>query len=139
MPIDYADYPDNWKTEIRPAVLRRAGGDADNPAIGAKCEECGVENYAEGMRSLDGTFFEAQLINGMKSDRGIALFGWDAKEIKIVLTISHTDHDINNNEMENLKALCQRCHLRHDAPFHAANRRRNKAKKAGQMFLFEGV
>lgn len=25
MPIDYRDYPQNWKTEIRPAILLRAG------------------------------------------------------------------------------------------------------------------
>lgn len=31
MPIDYNKYPPNWKTEIRPAVLKRA----DN-----KCECC---------------------------------------------------------------------------------------------------
>ena len=35
MPIDYADYPANWKTEIRPAILRRAGN---------RCEFCGAAN-----------------------------------------------------------------------------------------------
>jgi len=36
MPINYKEYPTNWKTEIRPAVLARA----DNC-----CEFCGIPNY----------------------------------------------------------------------------------------------
>jgi hypothetical protein len=35
MPIDYKNYPANWKTEIRPAILQRAQN---------KCEQCGVKN-----------------------------------------------------------------------------------------------
>lgn len=37
MPIDYKEYPPNWKTEIRPAVLARANN---------RCENCGIENYS---------------------------------------------------------------------------------------------
>lgn len=37
MPIDYKKYPPNWKTEIRPAVLKRAHN---------RCEFCGVENHS---------------------------------------------------------------------------------------------
>ena len=37
MPIDYKKYPPNWKTEIRPAVLKRANN---------SCEFCGVENHS---------------------------------------------------------------------------------------------
>lgn len=36
MPINYKDYPDNWLTEIRPAILERANN---------CCEFCGIENY----------------------------------------------------------------------------------------------
>ena len=36
MAIAYKKYPSNWKTEIRPRILKRA----DN-----KCEICGVENH----------------------------------------------------------------------------------------------
>jgi 5-methylcytosine-specific restriction endonuclease McrA len=34
----------------------------------------------------------------------------------VVLTIAHLDHDPTNNTWDNLRALCQRCHLRHDLP-----------------------
>lgn len=36
MPCDYTKYAENWKTEIRPAILKRAGN---------RCEFCGAENY----------------------------------------------------------------------------------------------
>lgn len=36
MPVDYSIYPPNWKTEIRPRILERAGN---------RCEFCGAENY----------------------------------------------------------------------------------------------
>jgi hypothetical protein len=36
MPCDYANYPADWKTEIRPAILRRAMD---------CCEWCGVANH----------------------------------------------------------------------------------------------
>lgn len=34
-------YPTNWKSEIRPAILRRAGN---------RCEKCGVENHTVAWR-----------------------------------------------------------------------------------------
>jgi 5-methylcytosine-specific restriction endonuclease McrA len=37
MPINYSEYPANWFSEIRPAILKRAQ---------SRCEFCGVENYS---------------------------------------------------------------------------------------------
>lgn len=34
---------------------------------------------------------------------------------KVVLTIAHMDQVVEHNDHENLKALCQRCHLSWDA------------------------
>lgn len=49
---------------------------------------------------------------------------------KVVLTIAHLDHGKNGN-LDNLRALCQRCHLKHDLDYHqakaAATRERKKA------------
>lgn len=47
---------------------------------------------------------------------------------KVVLTVAHLDHDINNNSFFNLKAMCNRCHLTYDAKHHAENRRKKKFK-----------
>lgn len=40
-----------------------------------------------------------------------------------VLTVAHLDHDVDNMDWDNLVALCQPCHLRHDAGLHARHRR----------------
>ena len=48
MPIDYKKYDRDWFTIIRPAILARANN---------QCECCGLENKAEGIRALDGTFY----------------------------------------------------------------------------------
>ena len=50
---------------------------------------------------------------------------------RVVLTVAHLDHTPENCEDSNLRAWCQRCHLRYDAQHHAANaavtRRRRRA------------
>lgn len=55
---------------------------------------------------------------------------------KVVLTVAHLDHTPENCEPDNLKALCQRCHLRYDAEHHRANshQTRRRAKAAGDLF-----
>lgn len=97
MPVDYKKYPPNWKTEIRPRILSRSNN---------CCEFCGVENYSKVKRST-GTVNE--------------------REIKIIITIAHLDHDETNWNVkdERLAALCQRCHLRYDAK-EKSNRAKNK-------------
>lgn len=56
----------------------------------------------------------------------------------VVLTVAHLDHDETNNDPSNLRAMCQRCHLTHDAQQHARNAaitRRRKQIAAGQLVL----
>ena len=48
--------------------------------------------------------------------------------VRVVLTISHRDHDPTNNDPANLRALCQRCHLRYDRE----QRRETRDAKSGQ-------
>lgn len=139
MPIDYSKYPSNWKTEIRPAILKRAKN---------RCEQCRVKNYAVILRGIwrgveayqddDGNIFDA----GNSVKIGADYLGEvndydDSKAIRVVLTIAHLDHDIQNNAEENLRALCQRCHNRHAALYRKQNRKKNKVNKQGLLFLFE--
>lgn len=63
-----------------------------------RCEDCGAENY------------QPHPITGSK----------------VVLTVAHLDHTPENCADENLKALCQRCHNRLDAPM----RRRGVQERA---------
>jgi len=58
------------------------------------------------------------------------------KVIKIILTIAHLDHDINNNDYLNLKALCQKCHLNYDKEHHSKKSRATRNFKKGLQELF---
>lgn len=55
---------------------------------------------------------------------------------KVVLTVAHLDHTPENCHRANLRALCQRCHLRYDAEHHRRNSHatRRSAKAAGDLF-----
>lgn len=54
---------------------------------------------------------------------------------KVVLTVAHIDHDKKNNRFDNLAALCQRCHLKHDLPHHINNRKYGRNWKKNQTKL----
>ncbi|MEP7197255.1 MAG: hypothetical protein ABI851_12105 [Saprospiraceae bacterium] len=128
MPIDYKNYATNWKSEIRPAILKRANG---------KCELCNLIDHIEGYRDNNGDFISVKQI-ALKLLEGYNYFEneldnikIDQKPIRIILTIAHLNHDVKNNDPENLKALCQKCHINHDKHYHKSNRRKNEAKKRG--------
>ena len=53
--------------------------------------------------------------------------------IQIVLTTAHLDHQLENCDYSNLKAMCQKCHNNYDKG-HRKNTIR-KAKTAGQLAL----
>lgn len=126
MPIDYKKYPANWLTEIRPRIMKRA----DN-----KCEKCGVEHLSIiysiklAVRTLSGQYKKRSIwfkdkLDALREDEFKTI-----KEVKVVLTIAHLDHDANNHEVEDdrLRAYCQSCHLRYDAK-EKYKRRLNKLK-----------
>lgn len=117
MPCDYSKYPHNWKTVIRPAILQRAEN---------HCERCGAPNHALIRRSAhNGAIYHVS--GGILPQAADLQWGeW----IRVVLTIAHLDHDVSNNHHANLAALCQRCHLRHDAKQHVETRRRKRAAKS---------
>jgi len=116
MPIDYSKYPPNWKAEIVPRILERANN---------CCENCGLENYSHvtsiPMRvHLNGKYIIKRFWLSNESDiTRMKPFsnGGDIKEVRIVLTIAHLDHDETNHDVKDdrLKAWCQYCHLNYDA------------------------
>lgn len=125
MPCNYKLYPKNWKSEIRPSILKRANN---------CCEFCGVKNHDLGFRGIDGNFYNDNFIHQQLDLYGIDMFdehiSEKAKHFKIVLTVAHLDHNLSNNDYSNLKALCQKCHLNYDKEHHSKNRRKTiKSKK----------
>lgn len=41
---------------------------------------------------------------------------------RVVLTVAHLDHTPENCDPDNLRAMCQRCHLAYDREHHAKTR-----------------
>lgn len=70
-----------------------------------RCEFCGVENHTMRLNSKTG------------------------KEVRIVLTVAHLNHEPEDCRPENLRALCQRCHNQYDAKHRAETRMANKQLK----------
>lgn len=53
---------------------------------------------------------------------------------RVVLTVAHMDHQPENCAHSNLRALCQRCHLRYDSRHHANSRRQRRQPKSVPLF-----
>jgi len=118
MPIDYSKYPSDWKTRIRPEILIREG---------KRCKFCHIEN---------GAYLKAKCCAWPHfSSEHNRCCGCGKRRPRVVLTIAHLDHDVTNNQYDNLAALCQKCHLTYDAKLHATNARKTRETKSGQMAL----
>lgn len=91
-------YGKTWRTVTRPRILERAGN---------CCEQCGVQNRVavwRNGRDWSTTHFEG------------------AHPIWVVLTIAHLNHTAGDDRDDNLKALCQWCHLNLDVEHHRESR-----------------
>lgn len=144
MPMDRSRYPDDWD-DISLRIRERDGW---------RCTCCGVANGALIVRSsIDAAryvIYEPSVKMWRKPASGKLYlptvpgeFDYKRKPVRIVLTVAHLDHDSMNNADENLAALCQLHHLRHDKHQHATNaqltRARNRRKRqveAGQMEMW---
>jgi hypothetical protein len=134
MPIDYSKYPSNWKSEIRPRILERANNCCENCYIRDK------EVYItqdDGLRRILNKYGDSNFY--VCPDGNKRLIGktgnWHLK--KVVLTIAHLDNNIENNSHDNLKALCQKCHLAYDKEYHMKNARNTNNKKKGLVSFFD--
>ena len=107
MPIDYKKYADNFLTELRPAVLKRAKN---------KCEHCGVDNYAIVQKGgfKHATQKHVKVFLKLQEELGKRKALKTLNLAMVVLTTAHLDQNLKNNDLKNLAALCQRCHLIHD-------------------------
>lgn len=120
-----------WE-KIRKRILDRAGN---------QCERCRKPNNADLQVTRSGIWYDF-VANGWRNDQGEidgyncpSVTGYTVYTIRCVLTVAHLDHDPTNNADNNLQALCQHCHLKHDRNFHYANSRRTRAAKIGQGWL----
>jgi len=119
MPIDYSKYPENWLSEVRPRIMLRAQ---------EKCEKCGFKHleYVWAVKCKGKTvgWFrdkgEAERMPKtfeLKKRDGKLEIVPNPKQVRVILTIAHLDHDEHNHAVsdDRLMAMCQLCHLRYDA------------------------
>ena len=108
-------YPADWPDISKHIRYVRARG---------RCEchgECGRGTHAGRCPNID----------------GLAAYGTGSL---VVLTVAHLDHTPENCADDNLKAMCQGCHLHYDKDHHretAAATRRAAIEAAGQLVLIE--
>lgn len=136
MPIksqNKALYPENWKQISYDIRFNRAGN---------RCEVCGVKNYSVGYRDAHGNFHrtygnaihDLAGIGDLSYKQAIEFVNYfnewyDERLIVIVLTVAHLDHNPENNDPKNLKAMCQRCHNRYDRKHRNETRKKSKLKQ----------
>lgn len=135
-PENKARYPKDW-----PAISQRI-----RERAGQICEFCGVKNYELGAW-ISGRWWKAH-------PKGNGLHDWPrqgetfpchygdespiwTKVKRVVLTVAHLNHQPEDCADENLKALCQRCHLVYDAKHHATNAAKTRRDKAATVDMFD--
>jgi len=121
MPINYKEYHPKWRLISWLIRVRRAKN---------RCEWCDIQNGLVVKRQKDGTY---RTPCGTEWDMIHSRIKYSQSNIteslkyhgftRIILTVAHIDHDKTNNRFNNLAALCQRCHLKHDIKQHVDNRR----------------
>lgn len=130
-----------WEA-VRARILARAGN---------RCEQCGKRNHRRVWVFNPGQGAVAQCWSSVKGDgqrwRACGLGGtitrfklrgqeWEqARRIRVILTLAHLNHVPGDDRDENLKALCQWCHLHYDQLHHKATR--SIRKDAGRPLLQE--
>jgi hypothetical protein len=127
-------YPIDWQEISRRVRFERAGG---------RCEQCGRPHRRSIDQLADGRWWDAKL-EMWRDDAGEEadwpdVEAYAARSTKrIVLSTAHLDHDPTNSSAGNLRALCQRCHLRHDRPEHRRRIRLTVLLRRALGDLFHG-
>ena len=126
-------YPLDWPQISQWVRFARARG---------RCERCKRPHGHKVVCLPDGRWFDAEA-RVWRTGRGRAVRPPQARErahlksTAVVLAAAHRDHDPGHCRPRNLLALCQRCHLIHDRPYHLARRRLTylRRRAVGDLFL----
>ena len=137
----------------RTLVRKRAGGSFDDRGRylgGATCEQCGVVDRKVALRAcgwwtpvtLETTVW---MMRGTLAGDDCSQLPWHAptgkhtgthgfsrescRHVGIVLTVAHLNHVAGDDRPENLKLLCQWCHLNYDTGHHAETRSLRKDRQ----------
>lgn len=135
-PENRSRYPANWR-DVRAAILARAAQRCEYPG-------CDLPNGAWVVRDKSGVvLFHSDCEDAARDYRRtlVAVFAGARDPVRVVLTVAHLDHTPEHCDPENLRALCQLHHLRHDSSHHVATRRKTRRlralRRSGQRSLFD--
>ena len=136
-PENRVRYPKDWP-QIRAAILERAAH---------KCEKCKAPNrtrIARGAGDDEGTYMlDTADVYCAETGEHLGQTHMSNYEVlrmtDVVLTIAHLDHVPEHCDPENLRAWCQRCHLRYDAAHHAATANQTRRSGRAMADLFDAV
>jgi hypothetical protein len=129
-------YPIDWPQLSAVIRFQRAKG---------RCETCG-RPHGRTVRHLgDGRWWDEEA-QSWRDGQGRPLLRLDltthesaVRITRVVLATAHLDHDPTNNRLRNLKALCQRCHMRHDRDEHRRRRWLTLRMRKAIGDLFSGL
>lgn len=116
-------YPSNWREISNYIRFDRAEG---------RCEcrgECGSSRHLDWQAEAAPGLTRCPAIHGQPSP----LTG-----SPVVLTTAHLDHTPENCEPDNLRAMCQACHLAYDKDHHATTRAASKLAKPPPSVVHNG-
>jgi len=107
-------YADNWEDTIRPNILKR-----DKYA----CRCCGLKHR--------------KIYVFPKKERAFVILASEMEEFKtnglkvykVFLQVAHLDHNPDNNNPSNLKAMCPKCHLNFDRYMNILLRKKNAKRR----------
>lgn len=124
-PENKALYPADWK-QISARIRERAEN---------RCEFCGILNgiiiirTAKTWRQICGQEWDMIHAKIRHSSHNMTTALKSLGFTRIVLTVAHLDHNPANCADDNLRALCQCCHLTYDADHHAQTARMSRRCK----------
>ena len=136
-PYNRDRYPKDWP-QIRAAILERAGH---------KCEQCKAPNrtrIARGAgKDVDTYMLDSADVFCAESGQYLGRCRHSDYDLlrmtDVVLTIAHLDHVPENCAPENLRAWCQRCHLRYDQQQHRATAQATRKSRMALGDLFDAA
>ena len=126
-------YPIDWRQLSDAVRFERAG---------SRCERCRRPHLHRVTHLGDGRWWDAAA-QSWRTGQGKRIRGRgsvalaELRTTYVVLACAHLDHDPGNNAPANLAALCQRCHMLHDAAEHHWQRWWNAFRRRAIRDLFE--
>jgi hypothetical protein len=130
-PENRARYPKEWP-DVRLRILARAKHRCEHNGCTAVHRQVGYwrgDEWVPLPRSLRDS-------GAKPGDEVICGDGTTIKIIMIVLTVAHLDHTPENCADDNLRAWCQRHHLRYDIDHHRQTAYMTRKARAGTADLF---